>query len=466
MDTTELIHLIIDTSVLRASPYYKSEEYKSLEILINEGFLKIYLPYIIENEYIEQLKEPYLKEFDSIKNSLETLKNLYLTNTEEITNIEQSIIAAENNTIENIIKDFEINFCTKLKIEKLDIEPHYTKEVFDKYFKGSLPFKNKKNREDIPDAFIFEYIRDIKNKESNTVVLVNDNRLHNACNEIGVTPFKSLKEFIECKEIQNILNKLNKSMNFSNFLNYLKSNNDIKNFLENYHVKELEYMTITSHYIPSDDNSAQIVRIYTPENIECDFEKLIHYGNKKIGIPVTFDIEVTADLYIFKADYYMKDYNFPVEDWNDHYFSAEINYLLKIESVVIVDISQIDFSVSDIDFDEYFDKNNVFSLNTISNIEVIEESDEYIKCKCKQCGKVKYIPSKNLDWERIESEEREMGIENHYSTNYEFICECGNNISLEFDTWEYPIGTVNYCESNLKGCEINKNITYKLNRKH
>ncbi|TBR80930.1 hypothetical protein DU472_04540 [Campylobacter novaezeelandiae] len=463
MDTTKPIHLIIDTSVLRASPYYKSEEYKSLEILTNKGLLKIYLPYIIENEYIEQLKEEYLEKFNSIKKSLETLKNLYLTNTEGITNIEQSIIAAENNTIENIIKDFEINFCTKLKIKKLDIKSHYAKEVFDKYFKGSSPFKNKKNRADIPDAFIFECIRDIKNKESNTIVLVNDNRLHNACNEIGATPFTSLKEFIEYKEIQNILNE---NINFLNFINYLKSNDNIENFLEDYHIKELEYMTITSYDIPSDDNSAQIIGIDVPKNIECDFEKLIHYGNKKIGIPVTFDIEVIANLYIFKADYYGGDYGFSVEDCNDHYFSADNNYLLKIESVVIVDISQIDFSVSDINFDEYFDKNNVFSLNTISNIEVIEESDEYIKCKCKQCGKVKYIPSKNLDWERIESEEREMGIENHYSTNYEFICECGNNISLEFDTWEYPIGTVNYCESNLKGCEINKNITYKLNRKH
>ncbi|HEB9310001.1 TPA: DUF4935 domain-containing protein [Campylobacter coli] len=368
MDTTKPIHLIIDTSILRASPYYKSEEYKSLEILVNKGFLKIYLPYIVENEYIEQLKEPYLIKFDSIKNSLNKLKNQHSTNTNEITNIEQSIFIIENNTIENIIEDFEINFCTKLKIEKLDIEPYYAKEVFDKYFKGSSPFKSKKNREDIPDAFIFECIRDIKNKESNTIVLVGDNRLHNACDEIGVTLFKNLKDFIECKEIQNILNE---NINFLNFINYLKSNCNIEIFLKNYHVKELEYMTITSYDIPSDDNSAQIIGICTPENVECDFEKLIHYGNKKIGIPVTFDIEVDANLYIFKADYYMNDYDFPVEDHNDHYFSAENNYFLKVESVVIVDISQIDFSVPDINFNEYFNEDNAFSLNTISNIEVI-----------------------------------------------------------------------------------------------
>jgi len=51
MDTTQLIHLIIDTSILRAEPYYKKEEYKSLEILVSKGILKIYLPYIVENEY-------------------------------------------------------------------------------------------------------------------------------------------------------------------------------------------------------------------------------------------------------------------------------------------------------------------------------------------------------------------------------------------------------------------------------
>ncbi|EIB90363.1 hypothetical protein cje96_05755 [Campylobacter jejuni subsp. jejuni LMG 23211] len=38
-----------------------------------------------------------------------------------------------------------------------------------------------------------------------------------------------------------------------------------------------------------------------------------------------------------------------------------------------------------------------------------------------------------------------MGMENYYSTNHKFICECGNSISLEFDTWEYPICIINYC---------------------
>ncbi|HEG0608159.1 TPA: hypothetical protein SB587_001467 [Campylobacter coli] len=61
-----------------------------------------------------------------------------------------------------------------------------------------------------------------------------------------------------------------------------------------------------------------------------------------------------------------------MEDWNDHYFRMESEYLLKVESIVIIDISQIDFSVSDVNFDEIFDKDDVFSLNNISNIEVIK----------------------------------------------------------------------------------------------
>ncbi|HEG0608160.1 TPA: DUF4935 domain-containing protein [Campylobacter coli] len=115
-------------------------------MLINKGLLKIYLPYIIENEYIEQLKNPYLEQFNSIKNSLKALKNKRLINTEEITNIEESINITKNNTIEYIIKDFETNFCTELRIKKLDIKPHHTKEVFKKYFKGLPPFKGKKQK--------------------------------------------------------------------------------------------------------------------------------------------------------------------------------------------------------------------------------------------------------------------------------------------------------------------------------
>lgn len=370
IQTTQPIHLIIDTSVLSANAYYKSQGYKSLKILIDKGLLKIYLPYIIENEYIEQLKKPYLEQFDSIKDSLETLKNRLLINTEEITNIKESINIVKNNTIEHIIKDFETNFCTKLRIKKLDIKPHHAEEVFKKYFKGLPPFKGKKNRKDIPDAFIFECIRDIKNKESNTVVLVADNGLYDACDKINITVFKNIEDFIKHEKIQDMLTD---HINPSIFVDHLKSNKNIENFLTNYHVKELENVTITSHHIPSDDNSAQIIGIYTPENIECDFSKLIYYGNKKIGVPVVFNIMVAVDLFIFKGDYYAEDYGFScIEDWNDHYFRTESEYLLKVESIVIIDISQIDFSASDVDFGEIFDKDDIFSLNDISNIEVIK----------------------------------------------------------------------------------------------
>lgn len=367
--------------------------------------------------------------------------------------------------MKNVIEDFETNFCTKLGIEKLDIELHHAKEVFTKYFKGFTPFKNKKSRDDIPDAFIFECIKNIKSKESNTVVLVGDGELSNACKKNNTTVFKSLEDFIKHNKIQNILTE---HMQFSNFINYLKLNNIIENFLEYYHIKELENITIRNHQIPSDDNSAQITGIYTPENIECDFANLVYYGNKNIGVPVAFDIEVTAQLFIFKSDYYAENHDFSSpEDWNDHYYSVESEYFLNVESTVVIDMSQIDFSISDIDFDEILDKTTM-SLNAISDIEVSEKivkksKNEDIKCKCEQCSKVEYISCENLDWEYVESEERGMGAENHYSANYEFICDCGNDIALEFDTWEYPVGVINYCDVTLKGCEIDKKCCYELN---
>jgi len=369
MDTTKLIHLIIDTSILKAEPYYKREEYKSLEILVKKGILKIYLPYIVENEYIEQLKEPYLKKFNSIKNYLKDLAERHSTNAKEVANIEKSIDIAKSNIEKNIIKDFETNFCIKLDIKKLDIELHHTKKVFSKYFKGLPPFKNKKSRNDIPDAFIFECIIDIKNKESNTVVLVHDNELFNACKKNNITVFKSLEDFIKCNKIQNILTEHEQ---FSKFIDYLKSNNSIENFLKNRHIKELEYTTITDPQIPSDDNSAQIIDIYTPDNIECDFKKLIHYGNKKIGVPVTFDIEIIAEFFIFISDYYSYDYDFVfVEDWNDHYYNVGSEYLLHVKSIVIINMPQIDFSVPNINFDEISKKVSM-SLNAINDIEVVK----------------------------------------------------------------------------------------------
>ena len=48
-----------------------------------------------------------------------------------------------------------------------------------------------------------------------------------------------------------------------------------------------------------------------------------------------------------------------------------------------------------------------------------------------------------------------MGTENCYSADYEFNCEnCNTTISLTYDVWEYPFGTLNDKDVDVENGEI------------
>lgn len=61
----------------------------------------------------------------------------------------------------------------------------------------------------------------------------------------------------------------------------------------------------------------------------------------------------------------------------------------------------------------------------------------------------------NFEWKVVSSSERRMGPETEYECIENFECpECGNECSITFHVWEYPIGAYNYDEIETDGCDI------------
>lgn len=374
MNLESTINLFIDTNILKAEPFYKNEEYESLKILIEKNIIKIYLPYIVENEYLTQLKDPYIKEIKQIISHLNTLKRKHAIDTDKINAYVEEMEKLRNSTLDNINKDFEENFCKKLSVEKLEIDKHHSLEVFKKYFDGLTPFKDIKSRQDLPDGFIFEAILDKKASNTNTVVILKDGELLNACKNNDIFTFTSLKEFIKNENIQKILiDYQSGEESKKKFLKYLEKYEIINDILPSLEISELEGKDIRDYSIPSDNHIANITCIGDIDNINCDFNNPISFGNNKIGIPISFAIEVEAYMFVFKADYYSNDElsSLSCEEWNDHYVSVDKTFLLELDSVVILNITNIDFTNPDIDFDIVV--NDVkYELNSIDKIKVLK----------------------------------------------------------------------------------------------
>ena len=89
-------------------------------------------------------------------------------------------------------------FLDGLRVVRHEIAPSHANEVFDLYFAGSPPFKKARNRNDLPDAFIFVAIRDSALTTQDRVhVIVPDNMLAQACATIPkVTIHSKLSGFV------------------------------------------------------------------------------------------------------------------------------------------------------------------------------------------------------------------------------------------------------------------------------
>ena len=88
----------------------------------------------------------------------------------------------------------------------------------------------------------------------------------------------------------------------------------------------------------------------------------------------------------------------------------------------------------------------------------------YLKFKCDRCGKIhKYHELDfDLDFECIGGAERSMGAENQYVATENFECDCGNDITVEFEVWEYPVGAHNYDSVEIDGAELIESFPFTV----
>jgi hypothetical protein len=89
----------------------------------------------------------------------------------------------------------------------------------------------------------------------------------------------------------------------------------------------------------------------------------------------------------------------------------------------------------------------------------IEKKDlTELDVRCLGCNKSHIYSCSDLSWESGNGGgERQMGPESQYEAIIEDQCECGNDMSIKFECWEYPVGVVNKENTILEGVEIIEN---------
>jgi len=338
------MRLIIDTTVLRADPFFKNTEMIKLRKLCGARKIELIIPEIAMSEYLSQEKESFI---DESKNLLEQVKRKVKKRENK------TICEAEKNILKEMTKDLNIDLNIDSFITSGEESINYRigflisgtnaniitptvedyEEAFRRYFAGEKPFKKRRAREDIPDSIIFLQVLNAKKNEKDELVFVsNDNNLRKTVESENITVFSKLSDFMNSEVIAKVveIHELEESL-YSNLFSFIESEK-LKYTLCDAIEKELLYKTVIDESIPDDNKEGIIDWITNIHPIEFVKNEIIKFDTDIFTLSFSCEIDAYLEYYIFKSDYYSLDEDrikgISINDWNDHYFQAEEEYSL------------------------------------------------------------------------------------------------------------------------------------------
>ncbi|WP_068815321.1 PIN domain-containing protein [Phormidesmis priestleyi] len=344
-----MLHLVLDTTALRSDPARKKAAFQSLTRLSQAMEVQIYIPYIVQQEFLSQEEDQYRTHLQKVISSIQSLQKRLLP--EETVNFLKNSIESFKNTqskLDNFSCQIFKVWCNETRTKILPIDVSHGQKVFDSYFQGISPFKKKKNREDFPDAFIWQAICDLSENLEELYVVTNDSVVNAALqNQEKIISVETLDNFIRLDICQKIIKELeleesresNRSANFQRIISLLTSNKSAKSAvvisMEAELLGEFQGKSIKSFDIPDDNHEATVDRVGNIESLDLYIENISYYGSSTYVIPFSIKIEAQLSYFIYKADYWALDdekaYRMSIDDWNDYTYSVDEEYSLAVE---------------------------------------------------------------------------------------------------------------------------------------
>jgi hypothetical protein len=384
-------------------------------------------------------------------------------------------------------KESIIIFDTSALIDFYFYHKETRKEIFEKIFPklenrlwipNHVQFEYLKNRKDKIEKPISENYNPIRNEKLKKLDLAKSEILKVA-KQIKEETFKPEKhpfipqekidEFIDfTKEIENKINQFDKDIKAE----IDKQEEEIKSLNENDTI-----LTAFEKYLEVGEESShlQIMNIVNEGEIRYKFQIPPGYEDlqDKIGTQIFGDLIIWKQILSYskeqnksiificndlKIDWCIRDKiyrnriakprNELIKEFNDNnskdfWMYSQSQFIFKAKGFLQVDISDA-------------------KIEEISNVIRNRNKNELIY-ECNDCGNRTIIPEENLNYEFecIESNKRQMGIENHYKMEEDLRCAyCHTPTNLTFEIWEYPKYALNHEEINIENAKIIKSLDF------
>jgi hypothetical protein len=201
-----MLNVLLDTNILHEEGL-NSTRVQRIQRLIKSNDLKLIIPEIVVNEFKSIRIEQANSDLDKIQSGLDRLQRKNITGKDsrpikEVIQFILSSISLFNDNVDTWMEHYNVDIYN---ISNTSIE-----DLFASYFSGTGAFRNKKAREDIPDAVIYDGIVKIS-KDTKIAVVVKDGVLLSAISKLNnVDCYSSLSELLELPFLKKRIEELDK----------------------------------------------------------------------------------------------------------------------------------------------------------------------------------------------------------------------------------------------------------------
>lgn len=155
-------NVFLDTEALRHDPMRRSAPFGALTHLAERGIVRIHVSQLSVSEFSSGVKDHASSLLGKLAQGLRTLAGL--SDREDFRgrghSLLQDLASLSADTCADCIAAFR-RWLNSTEVVVHPIGAQHTERVFEAYFSGSAPFSQKKNRADIPDAFIWQAIAEL-----------------------------------------------------------------------------------------------------------------------------------------------------------------------------------------------------------------------------------------------------------------------------------------------------------------
>jgi len=304
-----MIEVVLDTNIYSSDALRRTARFNALVRLAKSGKLRLHIPYIVQKEFLSQQTEQFEQLLNSINNGIIDLqRRTSPALIKKLDAVKESFSKIQDDLVSYPTIDFakwvnEVNGVIHL------ISESHGAKVIEDYFEGAPPFKNKKNRQDIPDSFIWQVILDLANQYDALYVVANDKKVREACDNVqNIKTFESLDDFIQSDTCRLLLEEESVNQNIERLFKYIPivlsiRQDEIKEQL----TEILEDTKIQSErLIANGSGSAKIKTIedFANDITVKDLTSVQYYGDGVLVLPFDAQVRITAEYDLTSTEYH------------------------------------------------------------------------------------------------------------------------------------------------------------------